>query len=122
LARFYIQKNIIKEGAMMLIDTISWLMGRVQRSLFPHLNQCLPTPLTEQEERDAAYDATRIRKISSKIGHVPIIGKNGRGQEVVPMVPHEAERYKIRSSTEWANSRLKEDIGANNLMVKGTLK
>ena len=36
---------------MKLIDTISWLMGRVQRSLFPHLNQCLPTPLTEQEER-----------------------------------------------------------------------
>jgi hypothetical protein len=26
-------------------------MGRVQKSLFPHLNQCLSTPLTEQEER-----------------------------------------------------------------------
>ena len=36
---------------MKLVDTISWLMGRVQKSLFPHLNQCLPTPLTEQEER-----------------------------------------------------------------------
>ena len=36
---------------MKLRDKISWLMGRVQRSLFPHLNQCLVTPLTEQEER-----------------------------------------------------------------------
>ena len=36
---------------MKLTDKISWLMGRVQRSLFPHLNQCLQTPLTAQEER-----------------------------------------------------------------------
>ena len=36
---------------MKLTDKISWLMGCVQRSLFPHLNQCLKTPLTEQEER-----------------------------------------------------------------------
>jgi len=36
---------------MKLTNKISWLMGRVQRSLFPHLNECLPTPLTEQEKR-----------------------------------------------------------------------
>lgn len=36
---------------MKLTDKISWLRGRVQRSLFPHLNQCLSTPLTAQEER-----------------------------------------------------------------------
>ena len=35
---------------MKLPDKISWLMGRVQRSLFPHLDQCLPTQLTAQEE------------------------------------------------------------------------
>jgi len=38
------------------------------------------------------------------------------------MAPHEAERYKIRSSAERANSRLKEDFGANNVMVKGHSK
>ena len=38
---------------MKLADKISWLIGRVQRSLFPHLNQCLSTPLTEQEGRAA---------------------------------------------------------------------
>jgi hypothetical protein len=36
---------------MKLTEKVSWLMGRVQRSLFPHLNECLPTPLTEQEKR-----------------------------------------------------------------------
>ena len=35
---------------MKLTDKISWLMGRVPGSLFPHLNQCLSTPFTEQEE------------------------------------------------------------------------
>jgi hypothetical protein len=38
------------------------------------------------------------------------------------MAPHEAQRYKIRSSAERANSRLKEDFGANNVMVKGHRK
>jgi hypothetical protein len=35
---------------MKLPDKISWLMGRVQGSLPPQLNQCLPTPLPEQEK------------------------------------------------------------------------
>jgi hypothetical protein len=36
---------------MKLKERISWLMGTVQRSLFPHLDECLKTPLTEQEKR-----------------------------------------------------------------------
>jgi len=36
---------------MKLTKKISWLMGRVQRSPFPHLNNCLPVPLTEQQKR-----------------------------------------------------------------------
>ena len=71
---------------------------------------------------DAAYDAKRIEEISRSFGHVPIIDKNGRGKEALPMAPHEAERYKIRSTAERANSRLKEDFGANNVMVKGHAK
>lgn len=68
---------------------------------------------------DAAYDAQLIEETSRKFGHVPIADRNGRGKQVIPMAPHEAERYKIRSCTERANSRLKEDIGACNVMVKG---
>jgi hypothetical protein len=36
---------------MKLKNKISWLMGRVQISLFPHLNECFDTTLTVQEER-----------------------------------------------------------------------
>lgn len=36
---------------MKLTDKMSWLTGRVPRSLFPHLNQCLPALLTMHEER-----------------------------------------------------------------------
>ena len=36
---------------MKLTEKISWLMGRVQQSLFPHLNHCFKKPLTPQEER-----------------------------------------------------------------------
>ena len=71
---------------------------------------------------DAAYDAKRIDETSRQFGHVPIIDKNARGKETIPMAPHEAERYKMRSSAERANSRLKEDFGANNVMVKGHSK
>ena len=71
---------------------------------------------------DAAYHAQRIEETSREFGHVPIVDRNGRGKAVVPMAPHEAERYKIRSCAERANSRLKEDFGASNVMVKGHSK
>jgi hypothetical protein len=35
---------------MKLKERISWLMGTVQQSLFPHLDECLPVPLTEREK------------------------------------------------------------------------
>ncbi len=38
------------------------------------------------------------------------------------MAPYEAERNKIRSGAERTNNRLKEDFGANNVMVKGHSK
>jgi len=69
---------------------------------------------------DAAYDAKRIYETSRELGHVPIIDKNARGKKVILMAPHEAERYKTRSSVEWADGRLKEDFGTSNVMVKGS--
>jgi hypothetical protein len=70
----------------------------------------------------SAYDARLINETSRQFEHVPIIDKNSRGREVIPMAPHEAERYKVRTSVEQANGRLKEDFGADNVMVKGHSK
>jgi hypothetical protein len=71
---------------------------------------------------DPAYDAKPIYEVSRSLGHVPIIDRNSRGKEVVPMAPHEAARYRERSVAERFNSRLKEDFGAVNVMVRGAEK
>ncbi len=71
---------------------------------------------------DAAYDARQIWETSRGLGHVPIIDRNPRGGEAIPMAPHEAERYKERSSSERCNSRLKDDFGARDVMVRGPAK
>lgn len=68
---------------------------------------------------DAAYDAQRINEVSRQLGHVPIIDQNSRGKETIPMSPHEAERYKTRTTVERSNARMKEEFGADNVMVKG---
>jgi hypothetical protein len=62
---------------------------------------------------DAAYDAKPMYKVSRSLGHVRIIDRYSRGNEVVPLAPHEAERF---------NSRLKEDFGAGNVMGRGAKK
>lgn len=71
---------------------------------------------------DAAYDAEQIWDQSRELGHVPIIDRNPRGKEIVPMSPHEAVRYNERTTAERGNSRLKEDFGARNVMVRGSTK
>lgn len=52
---------------MNLKERISWLMGTVQQSLFPYLDECLPTPLTESEKR--LVKLLELIKIES---HVPV--------------------------------------------------
>jgi len=71
---------------------------------------------------DSAYDAGPIYQVSKSLGHVPIIDKNSRGKQTIPMAPHEAARYNERTAAERFNSRIKEEFGAGNIMVKGAQK
>jgi len=71
---------------------------------------------------DSAYDAGSIYQVSRDLGHVPIIDKNSRGKEIIPMAPHEAVRYNERTAAERFNSRMKEEFGARNIMVRGAQK
>lgn len=71
---------------------------------------------------DSAYDAHQIYEVSKSLGHVPIIDKNSRGKDVIPMAPHEAVRYNERTAVERFNSRMKEEFGARNVMVRGAQK
>jgi hypothetical protein len=71
---------------------------------------------------DAAYDAAPICDQSRELGHVPIIDRNSRGQEIIPMAPHEAVRYNERSAVERCNGRLKEEFGGRHVQVRGPNK
>lgn len=71
---------------------------------------------------DAAYDAGAIHKASRELSHVPVIDKNPRRGEVIPMAPHEKLRYNERSAVERFNSRLKEEFGGRTVMVRGAEK
>jgi hypothetical protein len=71
---------------------------------------------------DAAYDAAQVWEQSRELGHVPIIDRNPRRKESIPMAPHEAVRYNERTSAERCNSRLKEDFGGRSVMVRGADK
>jgi len=71
---------------------------------------------------DAAYDADPIYQVSRSLGHVPIIKKNRRRKEVIPLAPPEEARYRERTVAERFNSRLKEEFGGGNVMVRGAQK
>jgi hypothetical protein len=71
---------------------------------------------------DAAYDAQPIYEVSRSLGHVPIIDRNSRGKDVVPLAPHEAGRHRERSVAERFTIRLKEAFGGANVMVRGAEK
>ena len=71
---------------------------------------------------DAAYDAKEIAAVSRSLGRVPLIDRNSRGREVIPLAPHEKARYKERTAAERFNRRLKEEFGGGNVMVRGAKK
>jgi hypothetical protein len=72
---------------------------------------------------DSAYDAELIRLKSLELGHVPLIdGHTKRGGVKPQFAPHEAQRYKERSTIERVFARLKEEFGARMVRVRGPSK
>jgi hypothetical protein len=72
---------------------------------------------------DSAYDATLIREKSLALGHVPLIdGHTRRGGVKPQFAPHEAQRYKERTTIERVFARLKEEFGGRTVRVRGPAK
>lgn len=72
---------------------------------------------------DAAYDVPAIKEKSVALGHVPIIdGHTRRGGVKPQFAPHEAQRYKERTTIERVFARLKEEFGARMVRVRGPSK
>jgi Transposase DDE domain/Transposase domain (DUF772) len=71
---------------------------------------------------DAGYDADGIRDHSRSLGHVPIIERVQRTVISVKMLPHEASRFRERTSVERVYSRLKDEFGGKFVRVRGNAK
>lgn len=71
---------------------------------------------------DAAYCSFELQAYSRQLGHVPLIDHNPRGGKKEHFEPYDAERYKIRSTVERTNARLKDEFGGRHVWVKGAQK
>jgi hypothetical protein len=70
------------------------------------------------ELMDAAYCSSVIRQEIEAAGRVPLIDHNPRKGQKQEFAPHEAQRYKTRSSAERCNARLKDEFGARHVQVR----
>jgi hypothetical protein len=71
---------------------------------------------------DKGYDAEGVRNHSLSLGHVPIIDRIRRGETPVTMLPHEASRFRERTTVERVYSRLKDEFGGRFVRVRGHAK
>lgn len=78
---------------------------------------------------DKGYDSENIREHSRGLGHVPIIDRvrrpdnqDAHGEIPVKMLPHEASRFRERTTIERVYSRLKDEFGGNRVWVRGNAK
>jgi hypothetical protein len=86
------------------------------------------------EVMDSAYDAYHIKEQSRELGHVPILdpktppSPRNPGKAIPPENKKrqrsgaEEERYKERTMVERVNGRLKDELGARNVRVRGAAK
>lgn len=71
---------------------------------------------------DAAYCSPHIRAHSEALGHVPLIDHNPRGGAKIEFAPHQAQRFKERTTVERVNARLKDSFGVHRVNVRGHAK
>jgi hypothetical protein len=71
---------------------------------------------------DRGYESDLIGEHSRKLGHVPLIDAQARGEHSVPMAPHEARRFRERTTVERVYSRLKQSFGGETVRVRGWAK
>ena len=71
---------------------------------------------------DAAYCSLELHDHCRRLNHVPLIDHNPRGGQKEEFEPADAIRYHERTVAERINGRLKDEFGANDVMVKGPTK
>lgn len=71
---------------------------------------------------DRGYESDLISEHSKRLGHVPIIDRQKRGEQSAEMPPHQANRFGERTTVERVYSRLKQEFGGNFVRVRGWAK
>lgn len=71
---------------------------------------------------DAAYCSADLHEYSRQLNHVPLIDHNPRQGIKEEFEPYDAVRYKIRSTVERTNGRLKDEFGGRHVKVRGAKK
>ena len=71
---------------------------------------------------DAAYCSLELHDHCRSLNHVPLIDHNPRKGEKEAFDLADAIRYNERTAAERTNARLKDEFGANNVMVQGHTK
>jgi hypothetical protein len=72
---------------------------------------------------DSAYNSPVIEDVCKSLGHVAVIDpKKTKNKEKIPLEPAKAERYKIRTTVERANSHLKDSFLSKRIYVRGSPK
>lgn len=97
----------VSDGQIPLVAQLTAASVHDSQMAIPVMALCSRRATSFYDLQDAAYDAAAIRGFSEDLGHVPIIDRNPRNGEVIPMEPARKQRYKIRSSVERVNGRLK---------------
>jgi hypothetical protein len=71
---------------------------------------------------DRGYESHLIGEHSRRLGHVPIIDAQARGQGCAEMAPHVAQRFRERTTVERVYARLKQNFGGESVRVRGWAK
>ena len=71
---------------------------------------------------DATYRSGQLREHSQSLGHVPLINHKPRKEEKIEFNPAQAIRSRQGTRAERSNARLKDELGASPILVKGAVK
>jgi hypothetical protein len=72
---------------------------------------------------DAGYVSSDISDFTRSCGKVPITApKKPKGEELIPLDPPKAHRFKNRTVVERANARVKDDLAGSDFRFRGFLK
>jgi hypothetical protein len=72
---------------------------------------------------DRGYESAHIDAYSRRLGHVPIIDRQKRGDSEAPtLAPHEQVRFRERTAVERTYARLKDEFGWRYVRVRGHAK